>query len=129
MTVKGMTKSIGGRVLGLASLITLGVFVAIFMVSFFWQRRAAVERIAMAGRSSAGMVRLALGGPMLRGDQDEMRAAFTRARELNGNLTLHLLDATGKVRFTTRPELQDATLGAPGLPPEMRPLAQASRWS
>jgi len=126
VTVKSMTKSIGGRVLGLASLITLAVFVAIFMASFIWQRRAAVERIALAGRNSAGMVRLALGGPMLRADQDEMRAAFTRARELNGNLTLHLLDPAGRIRFTTQPDLQDATLGAAGLPPELRPLAEAA---
>jgi len=126
VTVKGMTKSIGGRVLGLASLITLGVFAAIFLVSFIWQRRTAVERIAMAGRSSAGMARLALGGPMLRGDQEEMRGVFTRARELNGNLTLHLLDHTGRIKFTTQPALQDATLDAPGLPPELRPLAEAS---
>ena len=120
MSAKPMFRSIGGKVLGLASLITVLVFTALFLVSFYAQRRAAVARIAMAGRNASGMLELALDGPMAKGDGEAMGGVFRRARELNRDITMHLTDPAGKVAFTTRDGFKDTSLGAPGTPETLR---------
>jgi len=102
MTAKRKNRSIGEKVLGLASVITFMVLMALFLISFFWQRQLATERIDLAGKNVAGMLSLAMDGTMLRGDVDEMRGVFRKARDLNKALTLYLTDKDGKVKFTTR---------------------------
>jgi methyl-accepting chemotaxis protein len=121
-----MGRSIGGKVLGLAFLITVLVFLTLFLVSFFWQRKAATARIAQVGRNASGMLSLALDGPMLRGDGDEMRGVFKRSKDLNADLTLYMTDPSGKVKFSTHPELQGASLGASNAPAELRQMVSDS---
>jgi len=101
-------RSIREKVLSLASVITLLVFTALFLVTFTWQRQSAKAKIAQVGRNASGMLALAMDGTMLRGDGEEMRQVFRKARDLNKDLTLYLTDRDGKVRFTTR----DGALGA-----------------
>jgi methyl-accepting chemotaxis protein len=105
-----MSRSIGGKVLGFASLITILVFAALFLVGFFWQRKAATARITLTGKNATGMLALAMDGTMLRGDVEEMRGVFKKARNLNKDLTLYLTDPSGKVKFSTRDELVESSL-------------------
>jgi len=120
MNADARQQSIGGKVLGLASLITLLVFTALFLVSYFSQRQAAVDRIAQSGRTASGMLGVAMDGAMVRGDVEEMRGVFRKARALNQGLTLFLTDKDGKVRFTTLGETQA------GVPAELRGMVGAA---
>ena len=122
MSLERMNRTIGAKVLGLASLITAVVFVALFVVTFVLQRQAATTRIAQAGKNASGMLALAMDGTMLRGDVEEMRAVFKKARELNKDLTLYLTDTTGQVKFSTREELNGVSLTASGAQPDLREM-------
>jgi hypothetical protein len=112
MKTKGLFQSIGGKVLGLASLITILVFTVLFLVGFFWQRKEATARITLTGRNASGMLSLAMDGTMLRGDVEEMRGVFRKARNLNQDLTLYLTDPAGVVKFSTREDRLGSTLTA-----------------
>ena len=122
MTKKSIVHSIGGKVLALASLITVLVFTALFLVSFFAQRKAASKRIALVGRNASGMVGLAMDGVMLRGNTEEMRAVFQKARELNPDLTLFLTDKDGKIKFATHEERVESSLTAPETQADLRQM-------
>jgi methyl-accepting chemotaxis protein len=117
-----MTHSIGGKVLGLAALVTLLVFAAIFLVSAAQARSAAVARIARAGKNTSGMLEVAMDGAMLRGDGAELRGVFQRTRQLDAGLTVHLTDRTGKVVYTTHPEFEHTGLASAEAPAELRQL-------
>ena len=122
MSMQGINRSIGAKVLGLASVITVLVFTALFLVSFFAQRKAATIRIAQAGKNASGMLTLAMDGTMLRGDVDEMREVFRKARDLNKDLTLYLTDRDGKVKFSTRDDLKEVSLTASGTQADLRQM-------
>ena len=117
-----LRRSLGAKVLTLASVIIVLVFSLILGVNAIAQRRDATERISQGGRNVAGMLTLAMDGTMLRGDVDEMRAVFQKARDLNPNLTLHLTDATGKVKFTTRDALLGSSLTATAAQTDLREM-------
>jgi len=102
MSLQARKHSISRKVLGLASLIIVLVFAALFLVSSFWQRQAAITRIHQAGRDVSGMLTLAMDGTMVRGDVEEMRGVFRKVQDLNKGLTLYLTDPDGNVKFTTR---------------------------
>ena len=117
-----LRRSLGAKVLTLASVIIVLVFILILGVNAIAQRRDATERISQGGRNVAGMLTLAMDGTMLRGGVDEMRAVFQKARDLNPNLTLHLTDATGKVKFTTRDALLGSSLTATAAQTDLREM-------
>jgi methyl-accepting chemotaxis protein len=120
------TRSIGAKVLGMASGITILVFVALFLVSFFSQRKAATTRTASAGRDVAGMLTLAMDGTMARGEVEEMKGTFRKARDLNKDLTLYLIDKDGKVKFTTRDGFLETNLTSPDTQPDLRQMVGES---
>ena len=122
MTAKNFRRSLGAKVLTLASVIIVLVFTLILVVGAISERRDATKRISQGGRNVAGMLALAMDGTMLRGDVDEMRAVFQKARDLNPNLTLHLTDATGKVKFTTRDTLLGSSLTATAAQTDLREM-------
>jgi len=122
MSLDRMNRTIGAKVLGLASLITVVVFATLFIVSFFAQRKAATARIASAGRNASGMLALAMDGTMMRGEVDELHEVFRKARDLNKDLTMHLTDKEGKVKFTTRDGLRETNLLTPGNQVELRQM-------
>jgi methyl-accepting chemotaxis protein len=126
MTTQAKNRSIGTKLLGLASAITLLVFTTLFLVSFFWQRQAAIARITQAGRNVSGMLTLAMDDTMLRGDTDEMREVFRKARDLNQDLTLYLTDKEGTVKFATRAGAQGSSLTSPENPTDLRQLVGES---
>jgi methyl-accepting chemotaxis protein len=121
-----MFQSIGGKVLGLASLITVLVFTLLFLVGFFWQRKEATARITLMGRNASGMLSLAMDGTMLRGDVEEMRGVFRKARTLNKDLTLYLTDPAGVVKFSTREDRIGSALTAKETQPDLRRMVAAS---
>jgi methyl-accepting chemotaxis protein len=121
-----LSKSVGGKLLGLATLITMTVFLTLSVVTFFWDRGTSSTRIAAAGRTAAGLLELALDGPMLRGNGDEMRAIFRRAKGVNGDLALHLTDRQGKVAFSTQEALLKTSLSGGGASGELRELVAGS---
>ena len=126
MSKKSLTRSIGGKVLGLASLISILVFTALFLVGFVWQRKVATARIASQGRNASGMLALAMDGPMLKGDAEGMKAVVRRTRELNQGISMYLTDPAGTVKFTTREDLQDASLVSEAAPAGLRQLVRAA---
>ena len=126
MTSKRTNRSIGVKVVGLASVVTLLIFAALFLVSSFWQRQDATARIALAGRNVSGMLALAMDGTMLRGDMDEMHGVFRKARDINQDLTLYLTDKHGQVKFTTREGREATNLTSPESQPDLRELVSES---
>ena len=117
--------SIGKKVLGLATA-SPSVFAVLFLVSFVWQRQSAKARIAQVGRNASGMLALAMDGTMLRGDGDEMRQVFRKARDLNKDLTLYLTDRDGKVKFTTREGALGSSLTSREADADMRQMVTAA---
>jgi len=112
MIFKGMSRSVGGKVLGVASLITLVVFGMLALASSWSQRRAATLRIAQAGQEASAMLWLGLDGPMVRGDREEARSVFHQAKAVNPGLVLHLTDKDGRIRLSTEPSLEGTSLKA-----------------
>ena len=91
--------------LALASLVTTLVFLVVFIVSFVLQRNAATAKMAQAGKDISGVLELVLNGPMSQGDGDAMREIFRQAGDLNKNLTMHITDKAGTVKYTTSKDL------------------------
>ena len=116
------SRTIGDKVLILASIITVLVLTALFLVTFFAQRQAATARIALGGRNVSGMLALAMDGTMLRGDVDEMKGVFRKTQDLNKDLTLYLTDPEGKVKFATRAAQVNSSLTAPGVAEDLRAM-------
>jgi methyl-accepting chemotaxis protein len=118
MFLKSMSRSVGGKVLGVASVIALTVFGLLALASAYFQRRATAEHIAQAGQEASRMLWLAMDGPMVRGDKEEARDVFHRARAVNSSLTLHLTDAEGTIKLSTQPALEGTSL-KPGAAPDV----------
>ena len=114
-----MNKSIGSKVLGTASAIILLIFTAIFLVSFFGTRRQAAARIATAAGNMSTVLALALDQSMMRGDAEDTRSILKNFNKFNKNLTIHIIDPTSTIKYTTNPVLDGRRLDTIGGPEQL----------
>jgi methyl-accepting chemotaxis protein len=93
--------SLGTKVLGLVSLVTVLTLAGLFAANAWWQRTMSVDQIREAATLSAELVELLVNEPMMVGDNTATVAQFAKIAASHKESTVFMTDFKGNVTYGT----------------------------
>jgi methyl-accepting chemotaxis protein len=93
--------SLGTKVLGLVSLVTVLTLAGLFAANAWWQRSMSVDQIREAAKRSAELVELLVNEPMMVGDNAATVAQFAKIAARHEESKAFMVDFKGNVTYGT----------------------------
>ena len=101
--MKLLRVSLGTKILGLTTFLTLGAFAGLFLANTLSQRHAMLDEVEASADRLSDMVQMAVEEPMSLGDNQKTKARFADVAKYK-DLSVLLTDFAGQVTYATDPE-------------------------
>lgn len=103
--MKKLRISLGNKILGLISLLTITAFICLFVANSYWMRQITIHQIDRLGLRVSVLLSMLIDGPMRRGDNIGTHEQFHIAGQLYGDILAYVTDFRGNITYSTEPEV------------------------
>jgi methyl-accepting chemotaxis protein len=118
-------QSLGAKLFGLITLVSVTAFSVLFLVNSRWQRDDTLHQVDHLGRTVSDLVFMSIAGPMTAGDDQGTREQFHELSRQLAAAEVHLTDFRGNITYSTRDDLVRRDLLAVRDHPEVRAALEA----
>ncbi len=94
------------KVLLLSSLVSLAVFLCLFLATSHWQKKAILNEVEASAQRSAQMIAKVVEEPMRLGDSEATVARFEELSKEHQNIEVFMTDFDGDITYSTRKEFE-----------------------
>lgn len=127
--MKFIKNSLGNKIIVLTTLLTVTVFVLLFIGNSIWQQKSMLNEIESTALRYSEMLQLAIREPMSKGDNRDTSNKFKTIAKKYDDVSIYLTNFKGNITYSTSPALIRSDLNIPDEDLKIMNLFQSSLTS